>query len=167
MNQEFLEVVNEKNEVVELKSRKEVHDKNLLHRSIHIMLFNSVGRLALQKRSMNKDRYPGYFTSATSGHVNPGESYEQAAIRELKEELDIEAPIIFLHKFPGTENSNNEFCSLYKCITDKKLNLNKEEVDEIRFFSLKELKSLFTTEKIKITPLTKLILGWYLKEKRN
>ncbi|MEZ5406009.1 MAG: NUDIX domain-containing protein [Verrucomicrobiia bacterium] len=62
--------------------RREIHEKKkLLHRAIHIFIFDSANRLFLQKRSLTKDSHPGKWDSSCSGHLDTGETYEIAAQR--------------------------------------------------------------------------------------
>jgi isopentenyldiphosphate isomerase len=59
MSDEIFDVVNERDEVIGQNTRREVHARGLLHRAIHVLVFNSRGEIFLQKRSMIKDREPG------------------------------------------------------------------------------------------------------------
>ena len=68
-------------------TRREVHATGLWHRAVHILVFDGTGRVLLQKRSMLKDLSPGLWDSSCSGHLDAGEDYDAAAIRELAEEI--------------------------------------------------------------------------------
>ena len=81
--EEFLEVVDEDNQVIRIASRYEIHKKGLRHRSVHIFIFNTKGDLYLQKRSPSKDQYPEHWDTSAAGHTDPGESPLEAAQREL------------------------------------------------------------------------------------
>ena len=74
------------------KPRSEVHRLGLLHRAVHVLVFNSRGEIFLQKRSMTKDREPGKWDSSSSGHVDSGEDYDACAVRELREEIGLIVP---------------------------------------------------------------------------
>ncbi len=87
---ERLDIVNDDNEVIGQGSRKEIHEQNKKHRAIHLFVFTKKGDLILQKRSHLKDRHPGVWDSPAAGHLDAGESYDQAALRELREELGLE-----------------------------------------------------------------------------
>lgn len=54
-------------------------------RSVQIFIYNSEGKLYIQKRSKNKLRYPNYFCASVAGHVEPKENYQEAIVRELEE----------------------------------------------------------------------------------
>ncbi|MFN6016748.1 MAG: 16S rRNA (adenine(1518)-N(6)/adenine(1519)-N(6))-dimethyltransferase RsmA [Verrucomicrobiota bacterium] len=94
---EIFDVVDEHDEVTSQATRSEVHAQGLLHRAVHVLVFNKRGDVLLQQRSMLKDAHPGVWDSSVSGHLDAGEAYETAAVRELAEEMGIEA------KCPPTE----------------------------------------------------------------
>jgi len=85
MPEDIFDVVNERDEVVDRKPRSVVHRDGLLHRAVHVLVFNSRGQIFLQKRSMKKDRQPGLWDSSASGHVDSGEDYDTTAVREVRE----------------------------------------------------------------------------------
>ena len=93
MSEEWFDVVNERDEVVSRALRREVHARGWWHRAVHILVSDAAGRVFLQKRSMTKDLSPGLWDSSCSGHVDSGEDYDAAAVRELGEELGLEAAI--------------------------------------------------------------------------
>ncbi len=87
--EELLPVVDENDEVQGIRRRGDIHSLGLLHRAVHVLVFDAKGRLYLQRRSANKDTHPGKWTTSASGHVDPEENYAEAAARELQEELDL------------------------------------------------------------------------------
>lgn len=89
---EMFDVVDESDAVVRAASRRDVHVNNWLHRAVHMILSNGRGEILLQRRSLWKDRNPGLWDSSAAGHVDSGESYAAAALRELAEELGVEPP---------------------------------------------------------------------------
>lgn len=86
---EVFDVVDEADHVTGQATRREVHERNLLHRAVHVFVVNRHGELLLQKRSRFKDAHPGVWDSSVAGHLDAGESYEAAAIRELDEEMGV------------------------------------------------------------------------------
>nr|WP_226894636.1 16S rRNA (adenine(1518)-N(6)/adenine(1519)-N(6))-dimethyltransferase RsmA [Luteolibacter marinus] len=86
---EVFDVVDEADDVVGQATRREVHENKLLHRAVHVFVVNRHGELLLQKRSRFKDLHPGVWDSSAAGHLDCGEGYEPAAIRELEEEMGI------------------------------------------------------------------------------
>ena len=84
---DIFDVVDRSDNVLRQESRSVVHREELLHRAIHVFVFNKAGQIYLQRRSMGKDTAPGKWVSSCSGHVDAGEDYDEAAGRELIEEI--------------------------------------------------------------------------------
>lgn len=87
---ELFDVVDERDEVIGQATRAEVHRSKLWHRAVHAWVFNAQGQVFLQKRSMLKDMAPGRWDSSCSGHLDAGEGYDAAIVRELGEEIGLE-----------------------------------------------------------------------------
>ena len=92
MSEELFDIVNDRDEVVGRAPRREAHARGLLHRAVHVIIFNAAGLVFLQKRSLGKDTAPGCWDSSCSGHVDAGEDYDFSAVRELGEELGLTVP---------------------------------------------------------------------------
>jgi isopentenyldiphosphate isomerase len=137
-HEELLEVVNHKGEVVGILPRNHIHgDPSLIHRVIHVLVFNTKGHLLLQKRSLSKDVAPGRWDTSVGGHLNPGEDPISAAKREMKEELGMsgEEPN-FLYTYMHTNSYETELVYTYSCLYEGEINFNQEEIDEVKFWSL-------------------------------
>jgi isopentenyldiphosphate isomerase len=137
MAEEIFDVVNERDEVIERKPRSEVHRLGLLHRAVHVLVFNSRGQVFLQKRSMKKDRQPGVWDSSASGHVDSGEDYDTTAVREVWEEIGlrlVETPVR-LFKITARPETDQEFVWVYRCESEGPFELNRDEIDEGGWFS--------------------------------
>ena len=102
---EKFDVVDENDNTTGTELRGAVHAKNLLHRAVHILVFNKAGELLLQKRSAWKDREPSKWDSSAAGHLEPGESYSDGAIRETEEELGIHCELQPLGKIRACSNT--------------------------------------------------------------
>jgi isopentenyldiphosphate isomerase len=140
MDDEILEIVNEQGEVLGLAPRSEIHgNPSLWHRVVHVLVFNQRGELLLQKRSMDKDVAPGRWDTSVGGHVNPGESLAKAAARELMEELGVEAEPEFVYSYVHTNPYETEVVHTYTCRHDGGFAFNREEIDEVRFWSIGEI----------------------------
>jgi len=114
---EWFDVVDENDCVIGKETRQEVHRKKLLHRAIHVFVFRADGSLYLQKRSATKDTAPNKWVSSCSGHVDSGEVYEESALRELGEELGIQATPNDLQEImavPAVPETGYEFVRLYR-----------------------------------------------------
>jgi isopentenyl-diphosphate delta-isomerase type 1 len=140
---EFFDVVNGRDEIIGRERRPEVHRLNLLHRAVHGFVFDSNGRLFLQKRSMLKDCFPGTWDSSFSGHVDAGEDYDQSVIREAREELGIHLDVVpeKLLKIPACEETGWEFTWLYRLQHEGPFTLLESEIDEGRWVTPDELHS--------------------------
>jgi isopentenyldiphosphate isomerase len=140
MDDELLEIVDENGEVLGLAPRSEVHgNPSLRHRVVHVLVFNRRGELLLQKRSMRKDVAPGRWDTSVGGHVNPGESLLEAATRELMEELGVRGEPEFLYSYVHTNPYETEVVHTYALRHDGAFSFNREEIEEVRFWSLKEI----------------------------
>jgi len=127
-NEQF-PVVDEKDEVRGHAARSEVHGNNLRHRAVHILIFNPVGELYLQRRSRWKDRHPLKWDSSAAGHVVAGESYDETARRELKEELGLDVPLERIVKLPASSRTDNEFIWSYRGVVSGDPAPNKSEIE--------------------------------------
>lgn len=127
-------VVDEQDRLLGEATRSEVHGNNLRHRAVHIFVFNQFGELFLQRRSPSKDRHPRLWDSSAAGHVDAGEDYDEAAIRELKEELGVAADLTRVVKLPASENTGQEFIWLYQTRHDGPFELARSEIEYGEFF---------------------------------
>jgi isopentenyldiphosphate isomerase len=84
----FLDVVNENDEVIDSKSRADIHRFGLLHREIHVWMFDEDNNIFFQKRGLHRPS-AGLLDATIGGHVNGGEDYIDAAVRETMEETSI------------------------------------------------------------------------------
>ena len=130
---EHFDVVDSHDNVVATKPRTEVHGKNLLHRAVHILVFNQAGELLLQKRSAWKDREPSKWDSSAAGHLEPGETYESAALRETEEELGISPQLTRLGKIQACSNTGQEFVEVFTAIHDGPFTLPPSEIEDALF----------------------------------
>ncbi|MGD9701887.1 MAG: NUDIX hydrolase [Acidimicrobiia bacterium] len=87
--EELVEVIDESDHVVEVVPRWRMRAENLRHRAVYVLVTDSAGRLLIHRRSDAKDVWPGRWDLAAGGVVGVGESYGEAARRELAEELGI------------------------------------------------------------------------------
>jgi len=133
---EIFDVVDEQDRPVRTASRHEVHEGGMLHRAVHIFVFNKVGELFLQKRSRWKDKHPLKWDSSAAGHVNAGDEYDTTAPRELAEELGVEAPLELIGKINACERTGQEFVHLYRAEHEGPFTLARSEIERGAFFPL-------------------------------
>jgi len=153
-SEEILEIVDHEDRVVGTERRGIIHARGLMHRSAQVLLFNSTGELFLQKRSINKDEFPGLWDSSAAGHLAPGESYRQCALRELREELGIShaGTLTRLFKIPASMNTGYEHCTVFKCISDSRITLQPEEVDTGEWLSPQSMDQWVSNFPTRLTP---------------
>jgi isopentenyldiphosphate isomerase len=151
--EEYFDILDENANPLGIKKlRKLVHKDGDWHQSCHVWVYNSKGEILFQKRTKNKDSYPGFWDISSAGHVGLGEMPKESALRELNEEIGIKADekdLEFIGKakisapIPELNWKNNEFNHTFLMKYDKdikNLKLQEEEVDEIVFVPIEELK---------------------------
>lgn len=131
---EMFAVVDAQDRVIGAAPRGEVHGNNLLHRAVHLLLFNDKGELFLQKRSRWKDRHPAVWDSSAAGHVDAGEEYDEAAARELEEELGVRAAVEPVAQLPASERTGMEFIRVYRGQQNGPFRLARSEIELGEFF---------------------------------
>ena len=154
---EFFDVVDEAGQPTgKVISRDEAHQKGTLHRTAHVWLVKKKPEgydILLQKRSEEKDSFPGMFDTSSAGHIPAGDEPLQSALRELKEELGLTASpeelkfagtfrIQYEKEFHGRLFRDNEVTRVYvydKPVNIQDLTLQESEVSEVRWFDLDEV----------------------------
>jgi isopentenyldiphosphate isomerase len=137
MREEIFDVVNERDEVIGQQSRSDVHRLGLMHRAVHVLVFNAAGLVFLQKRSLKKDRQPGVWDSSASGHVDSGEDYDACAVRELHEEigLRLNAAPKRLFKLAASAETDQEHVWVYRCQAEGPFRLDPDEIERGGWFA--------------------------------
>ncbi len=147
-SQELFEIVDDQDRVVGTARRGECHgNPALVHRTAHVMVFDRAGRMLLQKRAASKDIQPGLWDTAVGGHLRPGESYEQAARREMAEEVGLEPGLPLRELFDArirnaTESENTR---VFAVTHEGPFRPQAEEIDALRFWSPGEVTQALGT----------------------
>ena len=141
-NQELFPLVDEEGRVIGKATRGECHNgSHLLHPVVHLHVFNSRGEVYLQKRPEWKDIQPGKWDTAVGGHIDYGETPEQALLREVREELGIET---FTPEHMGTyvfeSKRERELVYVNKTTCDGPIRPSTEELDGGRFWTIEEIR---------------------------
>lgn len=148
MSEEYLDIVNEQGDIIGSAPRRLCHgDPSLTHRTVHVVVQSSDGRILLQKRSMDKDIQPGKWDTAVGGHLTLGESYEQAALREMAEEIGIHPaePPRPLFTMAIRNTIESEQTRVFMTVSDGPFTPQKEELDALRFWTPQEIREAMGT----------------------
>ena len=132
---EHFPIVDKNDRILGYASRSQVHGNNLLHRAVHILIFDEAGDVYLQQRSRWKDRHPLKWDSSAAGHVAAAESYDETARRELKEELGVSVPLQKFLKLPAAQRTDHEFIWLYRGVVSGELVPDKCEIETGTFLA--------------------------------
>jgi isopentenyl-diphosphate Delta-isomerase len=167
---EILTIVDDEDKSIGQDTRKNAHEKGLLHREVGVILINHNKEVLLQKRM----DFNVWDTSA-AGHFPYNEEYEEAAVRELEEELGIkvkkeEIKELGKERISSSRITNERFLKLFLVKKDIKINefnIDQEEIKEIKFFNFDEAKEIIKTNKDIATQTIKLVLKKYIIEKLN
>jgi isopentenyldiphosphate isomerase len=139
---EIFEIVDDSNAVIGTALRSECHgNPQLIHRTSHVVVFHPDGRLLLQKRALDKDIQPGKWDTAVGGHLAPGEDFEEAARREMHEELGLPQDLELKHLFDTRIRNEieSENTRVFSVVHAGPFDFQREEIDEVRFWSDTEL----------------------------
>jgi isopentenyl-diphosphate delta-isomerase type 1 len=164
MPDELLDVVNDADAVTSQSMRSVVHERGLLHRGVHILLFTPDGKLLIQKRSANRRQYASLWDCSVSEHVKAGESYHKAAQRGLQEELGVTGidlqPLV---KFKMNYGQNdNEISIVFQSHTDSnEVYPDPVEIDSVHWLSVDELKNMMDRENSEFSGWFLEIMHWY------
>lgn len=145
LGEELLQIVDEKTGdlIGKQVTRKEVIEQRLWCRSTNIFVMNSKGQILCHQRSLNKERYPGWWMTHFGGHVSGEESYDDNAIKEVHEEIGIEVkPEELLPWRTSRKEESRLWVRDYITIFDgdtSELTLQKSEIEQVKWFSPEQI----------------------------
>ena len=163
--EEFLEVVDENDNVIGLETRANVHKKGLLHREIHIFFLTPNGEIIFQHRGKDKDTYPDKLDATVGGHVDPGMTYDETAIKECKEETGIDMDknkLLYLATMkkksfdPATGATNNRIGNQYAYLYDGSINdlqIEEGKGEGFEAWNIDDLPHLSDDDKKRFLPI--------------
>ena len=141
--EEMLPVVEPSGNVVAQVSRAWCHGgSGLLHPVVHLHIINRSGEIYLQQRGAHKDLLPLRWDTAVGGHIDYGESVEEALRREAREELGIRdfTPSL-IKRYVFESNVEKELVHSFRTVYEGPFTIDPEELDEGRFWSIEEIKA--------------------------
>jgi len=150
------------------KSRNEIHQEGIWHRSVHIWVLNDKEELLIQRRALEKESHPGLWDVSCAGHIESGDSSRQAAVRELKEELGLTIQPEELERIFTIEShfilnngtyKDNELVDVYllrKNINVQALQLQPEEVESVKMISVESFRKSVLSNDSSFVPHSKI-----------
>jgi len=166
MSEEYIDIIDKNNNVIDRVPRSEMRKKNLRYRVSAVFVFNSRGEVLITKRTKTKDVYPGLY-EIPGGALSSGESYEQNVIRELREELGIIRPRLkFLFDISYEDNFKKEIAKVYSCIYKGEIKPQKEEIESYFFISIDNFKKMIKEDQDKFCPDRLEMIKIYLKTRK-
>jgi isopentenyldiphosphate isomerase len=163
---EMVDIVDEGDVVKGTATIGDCLEKGLLHRAVAVLVVRSDGEFLLQQRSRRDMWHPGLWTLSSTGHVKAGESYDEAAERELSEELGISVKPIRLrkHLLPPIQwggLTEREWVNLYVARTDMPCKIDRGEVEGVKEVAAPQLRRMFNDGSM--TPDAVILLTEYLE----
>ena len=140
---ELFPIVDEDGTVIGKATRGECHSgSKLLHPVVHLHVFNSQGDVYLQKRPEWKDIQPGKWDTAVGGHLDFGETPEEALHREVSEELGItDFTPTFIGKYVFENQRERELVYVHRTTYNGPIQPSQDELDGGRFWTLQEIRA--------------------------
>ena len=128
--------------------RELAHADGVLHRSGVVFLRRSDGRVLLQRRSAAKRIFPGCFDCSAAFHVTFGETYEQAALRELREETGVSAAVRSVGKFTHHDPPEHQIVAVFTCSSDGPVTMDPSEASGYVLLSKLEVERALREDRV-------------------
>ncbi len=171
---ERIQFVDNNDQIIGAGTREEAWANGYYQRLAIILLTDGQGNVLLQKRDHAKKIYPDRWTATASGHVDEGETYEIAAARELEEEMGIVAEVAYLGKFRTEEKLGEKDARMFNAVftgtiaRDTVITIEKKEVNEARWFNVRELQADLSLHPDAYTPsLKNPLIASYLQRREE
>ena len=144
---EIITIVDKNNSVVGALPRHRMRAQSLIHRATYVLVFDRQGAVYVQKRTIIKDVFPGYFDAAAGGVILAGEDYVEGASREIEEELGIRGVLLTpLFRFYHEDTRNKVWGAAFCCTYGGPIVLQPEEVESGGFAQPAEVLKRSDTE---------------------
>lgn len=166
--EEFVVLVNEKDEELGIMEKQQAHVKGVLHRAFSVLIYNSKGEMLIHQRAKSKYHSPLLWTNACCSHPRKGETYKEAAHRRLKEELgfdcELKEEFNFIYKAKLNDLYEHELDYVFTGVYDGEINFNKDEVNACKWISVRELANEIEQNSEEYTVWFKIIWEKYLTQ---
>jgi isopentenyl-diphosphate Delta-isomerase len=166
MAEEKVVLVNEQDEVMGLMNKMEAHEKAVLHRAFSVFIFNNKGETLLQQRATTKYHSPLLWTNACCSHPREGETYEEAALRRMPEEIglttEIEEAFWFIYRADvGQGLTEHELDHVFIGYSNDEPELNPEEACNYKWMKAEDVKNDIASNPDLYTEWFKIIFNKY------
>lgn len=159
INDDNLDIINDDEEILSHASKVEIHQKHLLHKSIHVLIIDSLGRIYCRNRKRQQSATFGW-TSSVGAHVLSGQNFDQTARQALQNMLGINCPLTLIDKARINCKTENELVAVYTGYANE-VKLNPDLGQTGQFFTIEDLKHLIATQTV--TPHLVEALNLYMK----
>lgn len=143
---ERVQYVDEHDNPIGAGTREEAWAKKINLRHSHMILQDENGRFLLAQRSLTKKKNPGRWSSSAAGHVDEDETYEEAANREMFEEIGVKTPLTIIGKFHN--DAADAFITVFSgtITSDTPISVDSDEVAATQWFTRDEIRHLIETD---------------------
>lgn len=159
---EKLILVDENDNIVGYENKDICHNgEGILHRAFSIFIFNKKNELLLQQRHDDKRLWGAFWSNTCCSHPRKGETYAQATVRRLEEELGLQAKMQYLFRFQyqakfEDKGSENELCSVYVGRSGQVPKVNETEIMAWKYISIPDLNRELMLNPNQYTPWFKM-----------
>jgi isopentenyl-diphosphate delta-isomerase type 1 len=162
-----IQIVDENDQPIGQATKQEAWKQGLIHRTARIMIENKKGQLLLQHRDPSKEIFPDAWDNSVAGHVDAGETYEQAALREMEEEIGLkdvhlqEIGYYFVdHVWKGRKMKR--FSRVYKAqFEELPTKLEAGGVDDVRWWNVADIKQFIKDHPDKVSDGLEQVIARY------
>ena len=143
---ELVDVIDDDGRTIQVVSRHTMRTQRLPHRCCYVLVFNAGGELLVHLRTATKDIYPSHWDVCVGGVVAAGETFDQAAVREVQEEIGVVAPLEALFPLRFDDDATIVHGVVYRATHDGPFHWQPEEVVRGEFLSIAAVRERARTE---------------------
>jgi len=137
---EQLTVVDAEDKLIGYSLKEDILRRGLNYRCVQLFFFNAKEELLICRRPDEKKKFAGQFAASAMGHVRKGEEYEDAAVREMKQELGVAVRIRKATKFSVKDGDNTVFQEIWFGALAEEITPDETEIAESRYVGLDDLR---------------------------